>query len=156
MVNKLMRFCCHFWLSLCDARLMNTLNGVFPTQCVVCEDLRQRYLSSSLSLSPPHCTPSLSPATLYTHFVTFWHIFVACHSRHSPQSAVRIVQANRHIWWQLERRRRETTTLLLSTTASLPPRSMEYPLPIGLARYGGANEKSPGIFWGTHVFDVSR
>lgn len=72
------------------------------------------------------------------------------------ESAVRIVQANRHIWWQLERRRRETTTLLLSTAASLPPRSMEYPLPIGLARYGGANEKSPGIFWGTHVFDVSR
>lgn len=44
-------------------------------------------LPLSLSLSPPLFTPGLSPATLYTHFVTFWHIFVACHSRHSPLSA---------------------------------------------------------------------
>lgn len=90
-----MRFCCHFWLSLCDARLMNTLNGLRPTQCEACEDLLPHFLPLSVSLF----TASLSPATLYTHFVTFWHIFVACHSRHT----VRIVQVNCHIWCQLER-----------------------------------------------------
>lgn len=102
MVNKLMRFCCHFWLSLCDARLMNTLNGLPPTQCEVCEDLLPHFLSLYLShlLSLRQAFLLLRSTRILSHFDIFlWHATAGTVRR----LQVRIVQANRHIWCQLER-----------------------------------------------------
>lgn len=145
-----MRFCCHFWLSLCDARLMNTLNGLLPTQCEVCEDLLPHLLSLSLSLSSRQAFLLLRSTRILSHFDIFlWHATAG--TVRCPQ--VRIVQANCQIWCQLER---EEDARRRPFYFPQPPHYRHVVLPIGLARYGGANEKSPGIFWGTHVCDVSR
>lgn len=134
---------------------------VVPLRCATNEHLKwsspdsvrsMRGFTTSLPLSL--ClslrTPSLSPATLYTHFVTFWHIFVACHSRHSPHFASSHSASQSPYLVPIRERRRRPFYF------PQPPHYRHVVLPIGLARYGGANEKSPGIFWGTHVCDVSR
>lgn len=149
MVNKLMRFCCHFWLSLCDARLMNTLNGILPWY------VRIYYFSSTAPPNPCPIKPFSSYALhAFCHILTYFCGVPQPGTVRSPQSTVRIVHGNRHIWCQLERdREREIRRPFYFPQ---PPHyrhsyityvcRIHWPSPLWSRR---VNEKSSGIFWGT-------